>query len=86
MPEGARLPLAIFVEVAGRKMQPEFESILERHIHSFLSEPMGVMHLGQRDTVWLRISKKARDAGFRIGHLGTVLLHKLQERFPGHRG
>jgi acetyl-CoA synthase len=80
--EGARLPLAIFVEVAGRKMQPEFESILERHIHSFLSEPMGVMHLGQRDTLWLRISKKARDAGFRIGHLGTVLLHKLKNDFP----
>ena len=82
VPEGARLPLAIFVEVAGRKMQPEFESILERHIHSFLSEPMGVMHLGQRDTVWLRISKKARDAGFRIEHLGTVLLHKLRNDFP----
>lgn len=80
--EGARLPLAIFVEVAGRKMQPEFESILERHIHTFLSEPMGVMHLGQRDTVWLRISKKARDAGFRIEHLGTVLLHKLKNDFP----
>jgi acetyl-CoA synthase len=82
VPEGARLPLAIFVEVAGRKMQPEFESILERHIHSFLSEPMGVMHLGQRDMVWLRISKKARDAGFRIEHLGTVLLHKLKNDFP----
>jgi len=82
VPEAARLPLAIFVEMAGRKMQPEFESILERHIHSYLSEPMGVMHLGQRDTVWLRISKKARDAGFRIEHLGTVLLHKLKNDFP----
>jgi acetyl-CoA synthase len=82
VPEGAQLPLAIYVEVAGRKMQPEFESILERHIHSFLSEPMGVMHLGQRDTVWLRISRKARDAGFRISHLGTVLLHKLKNDFP----
>jgi acetyl-CoA synthase len=80
--EGGRLPLAIFVEVAGRKMQPEFESILERHIHSFLSEPMGVMHLGQRDSVWLRISKKARDAGFKLSHLGTVLLHKLKNDFP----
>jgi acetyl-CoA synthase len=80
--EGAKLPLSIFVEVAGRKMQPEFESILERHIHSFLSEPMGVMHLGQRDSVWLRISKKARDAGFRIAHLGTVLLYKLKNDFP----
>jgi len=82
VPEAARLPLAIYVEMAGRKMQPEFESILERHIHSYLSEPMGVMHLGQRDTVWLRISKKARDAGFRIEHLGTVLLHKLKNDFP----
>lgn len=81
-PEGGHLPLAIFIEVAGRKMQPEFESILERHVHSFLSEPMGVMHLGQRDSVWLRISKKARDAGFRISHLGTVLTHKLKNDFP----
>ncbi len=80
--EGARLPLAVFVEVAGRKMQPDYESILERHIHSFLSEPMGVMHLGQRDTVWLRISKKARDSGFTIAHLGTVLIHKMKNDFP----
>jgi len=40
-PRARALPLAIFIEVAGRKMQPEFESILERHVHSFLSEPMG---------------------------------------------
>jgi acetyl-CoA synthase len=80
--EAARLPLAIFVEVAGRKMQQDFESILERHIHSFLSEPMGVMHLGQRDSVWLRISKKTRDAGFKVAHLGTVLVHKLKNDFP----
>jgi acetyl-CoA synthase len=82
VPEASRLPLAIFVEVAGRKLQPDFESILERHIHSFLSEPMGVMHLGQRDSVWLRISKKTRDAGFKISHLGTVLVHKLKNDFP----
>jgi len=61
---GRRAPAARhLVEVAGRKLQPEFESILERHIHSFLSEPMGVMHLGQRDTVWLRISKKRATPG-----------------------
>jgi acetyl-CoA synthase len=82
VPEASRLPLAIFVEVAGRKLQPDFESILERHIHSFLSEPMGVMHLGQRDSVWLRISKKTRDAGFKVSHLGTVLVHKLKNDFP----
>jgi acetyl-CoA synthase len=32
--------------------------------------------------VWLRISKKTRDAGFKIAHLGTVLLHKLKNDFP----
>ncbi|MCX6640448.1 MAG: CO dehydrogenase/CO-methylating acetyl-CoA synthase complex subunit beta, partial [bacterium] len=49
IPELAQLPLAIWVEVAGRKMQKDFESILERYIHTLLSMPMGVMHLGQRD-------------------------------------
>ena len=56
----AQLPLAIRVHVAGRKMQKDFESILERHIHSFLSMPMGVMHLGQRNVIWLRISRQAK--------------------------
>ena len=54
LPEGGALPLGILVEVAGRRMQKDFESILERHIHSFLSMPMGVMHLGQRNVIWLR--------------------------------
>jgi len=80
--EGAILPLAILVEVAGRKMQKDFESILERHIHSFLSEAMGVMHIGQRDVVWLRISKDAAKAGFKIRHLGVILRSKMLNDFP----
>ncbi len=78
----AQLPLAIRVEVAGRKMQKDFESILERHIHHFLSMPMGVMHLGQRDVVWLRISKTAKTAGFKFRHLGVVLHSMLINEFP----
>jgi len=80
--DGAQLPLAILVKVAGRKMQKDFESILERHIHTFLSMPMGVMHLGQRDVIWLRIGKEAKKAGFRISHLGTILRAKLLSEFP----
>ncbi len=82
MPDRARFPLAIYAEVAGRKMQPDFESILERHIHSFLSEPMGVMHLGQRDINWIRISQEAKKAGFRLKHLGVFLRHRLMAEFP----
>ena len=80
--EGSALPLAILVEVAGREMQKDFESILERHIHTFLSEAMGVMHLGQRDTVWLRISKDAAKSGFKIRHLAEILRSKMINDFP----
>jgi acetyl-CoA synthase len=82
VPEASALPLAILVEVAGRKMQKDFESILERHIHSFLSEAMGVMHIGQRDVVWLRISKDAAKAGFKLKHLGVILRSKMLNDFP----
>ena len=82
VPEGTILPLAIVVQVAGRKMQKDFESILERHIHSFLSEAMGVMHIGQRDVLWLRVSKDAAKAGFRMRHLGVILRSKMLNDFP----
>ncbi|MDD5131011.1 MAG: hypothetical protein PHS66_08215, partial [Candidatus Omnitrophica bacterium] len=48
------LPLAIIVDVFGRKMQKDFEPILERQIHRFVNYCMGLMHMGQRDMVWIR--------------------------------
>jgi len=71
--EGGRLPLGIVVEVAGRKMQPDFESVLERQIHTLINEAQGVWHMGQRDINWLRISKDAFKAGFKVAHLGSIL-------------
>jgi len=47
--EGGAMPLSIEVLVAGRKMQRDFEGILERQIHRWLSHAMGFMHTGQRD-------------------------------------
>ena len=35
--EGAQIPLGIWVEVAGREMQTDFEPILERQIHDFIN-------------------------------------------------
>ena len=40
MKEGASYPLGILVEVAGRKMQHDFEPILERQVHTFINEAM----------------------------------------------
>jgi len=75
--QGSRsMPLAIIVEVAGRKCQKDFEPILERQIHRFVNYAMGIMHVGQRDMNWIRISKDAFNKGFRLKHMG-VLLHAM---------
>ena len=79
---GKALPLAIWVEVAGRKMQSDFEPILERQIHHLINGAEGIWHMGQRDIIWVRISKSAFDRGFRIAHLGEILHAKLLNDYP----
>ncbi len=79
--DGSSAPLGILVEVAGRKMQVDFEPILERQIHKFLNYAMGIFHMGQRDMNWLRISKEARKAGFKIRHFGDILIAKLHDEY-----
>ncbi len=80
--EGSALPLGIVVEVAGRKMQEDFESILERQIHHLINGAEGIWHMGQRDIVWTRISKKAQAKGFKIRHYGEIIHAKLINDFP----
>ncbi len=81
VPAGSRLPMAICVEVAGREMQDDFEPILERQIHHLINYAQGVMHIGQRDIAWIRISKQAVEKGFKISHIGTILHAKLHQDF-----
>ncbi|MFC1917153.1 acetyl-CoA decarbonylase/synthase complex subunit alpha/beta [Chloroflexota bacterium] len=78
---GSRLPLAITVEVAGREMQDDFEPILERQIHHLINYAQGVMHIGQRDIAWLRVSKQAVDKGFTLEDIGKLLHAKLHQDF-----
>jgi len=75
------LPLAIIVEVFGRKMQKDFEPILERQIHRFVNYAMGLMHVGQRDMNWIRISNDAFNKGFRLSHLGIILHAMLHQEY-----
>ncbi len=82
VPEGGAIPYAMIVDVAGRKMQPDFESVLERRFHNFLSEAMGIMHTGQRDMIWIRVSKEARKAGLLLKHFGVIVHAKLLKEFP----
>jgi acetyl-CoA synthase len=79
--QGGKLPIGIVIEVAGRKMQPDFEPVLERQIHTFINEAQGVWHMGQRDISWIRISKDAFKAGFRLKHIGLLLHAKYHDEY-----
>ncbi len=81
LPAGTKLPLAILVEVAGRQMQEDYEPILERQIHHLLNYAQGIMHIGQRDIAWLRISKSAVEKGFTLRDIGVILHANLHEDF-----
>ncbi len=78
---GTRLPLGILVEVAGRKMQEDFEPILERQIHHLINYAQGLMHIGQRDIAWLRVGKAAVEKGFTLSHIGSILHAKYHQDF-----
>jgi acetyl-CoA synthase len=42
---------------------------------------MGIFHMGQRDMNWLRISKEAKAAGFKIRHFADILRLKILEEY-----
>ena len=73
VPAKSILPMAIVVEVAGRQFEADYEPILERQVHHLINYTQGVMHIGQRDIAWLRVSKQAVAKGFRLKHIGTIL-------------
>jgi acetyl-CoA synthase len=80
--QGMALPLGIWVEVAGRKMQTDFEPILERQIHHLVNGAEGIWHMGQRDIAWTRISKNGFARGLRLKHYGEILHAKLLSDYP----
>ena len=75
------LALATYIEVAGKKMQTDFESVIERKIHAWFNYMEGVMHTGQRNQVRIRVSNAAFDAGLRIKHFAEVLYFMIMDEF-----
>jgi acetyl-CoA synthase len=78
---GAAMALGMLVEVAGREFQEDFETVLERRIHEFISCANGIFHMGQRAITWLRISKEAFQKGFRLRHFGEILVAKIHDEY-----
>ena len=81
IPVGSKISLSYTVEVAGKAMQADFESVMERKFHAYLNCIEGVMHTGQRDMIRIRISKADFEAGFKFRHLGEVLYAKIKSEF-----
>ena len=81
VPVGSKISLSYTVKVAGKAMQPDFESVMERKFHSWINCIEGVMHTGQRDMIRVRISKADFEAGFKFKHIGEVLYAKVKSEF-----
>ncbi len=78
---GSRLHFAMVAEVAGRRFQEDFEPILERQNHHLINQAQGIMHIGQRDIAWIRISKQAVEKGFKLKHIGRIIHAKYHQEF-----
>jgi acetyl-CoA synthase len=78
---GTRLHFAMVAEVAGRSFQEDFEPILERQNHHLINQAQGIMHIGQRDIAWMRISKQAVEKGFTLEHIGKIIYAKYHQDF-----
>ncbi len=79
--EAGHMDMGIVVEVAGRKMQDDFEPVLERQIHYFVNGASGIQHIGQRDIAWIRLSKAAAEKGFNLKHFGEILYARFHADF-----
>ncbi|HLC15103.1 MAG TPA: CO dehydrogenase/CO-methylating acetyl-CoA synthase complex subunit beta, partial [Thermodesulfovibrionia bacterium] len=79
--KGGVVPLGIVIDVAGKKMQPDFEPVIERKVHHNTNEAQGVWHMGQRDINWVRISNGAKNEGFTLEHLGVIHNTMMKKRF-----
>ncbi len=81
IPDGGTTHLGILVNVYGKNMQKDFESVLERRIHQFVNFAEGAWHTGQRNLLWVRLSKNSVKAGLKLRHIGDILTTKLKHEF-----
>ncbi|NLL94487.1 MAG: CO dehydrogenase/CO-methylating acetyl-CoA synthase complex subunit beta [Thermoplasmatales archaeon] len=79
--EGSAIPLAMVVKVYGAGMHGDLEPVLERRFHQSINYAEGVWHTGQRSSNWVRVSKFAKEKGFKFRDLGRALIHGIRREF-----
>jgi len=83
MPEGKATPIGILVEIAGEKVEPDLEGVVERRIHEYSNYIEGFMHLNQRYDIWIRLSKKSYKKGLNsLRYIGLVMLDLFKNELP----
>jgi acetyl-CoA decarbonylase/synthase complex subunit beta len=83
MEQGKAYPIGILIEVAGSKLEPELEGVIERRIHAYSNYIEGFMHLNQSYDIWLRVSKKGFQKGLNsFEHIGKVLQRLFKSELP----
>ncbi len=65
MEEGGTYPYAMIYYIAGEKVEPDLEPVIERRNHDFQNYIEGYMHLNQRYDIWIRIGKNAVKKGLK---------------------
>lgn len=83
MEEEKAYPFGILIEVAGPKLEPELEGVIERRIHAYSNYIEGFMHLNQRYDIWLRLGKKSFQKGLNsFEYIGKVLHRLFKSELP----
>ncbi|MBN2518527.1 MAG: CO dehydrogenase/CO-methylating acetyl-CoA synthase complex subunit beta [Candidatus Altiarchaeota archaeon] len=82
LPEGSTNNFFIYLKIAGSDLEEDLEGVVERRIHDIFNYIQGVMHLNQREYVWVRIGKESFKAGLRLSHMGAILSEYIKKEFP----
>ncbi len=83
MKEGSRHPYAMIYRIAGKLVETDLESIVERRNHDFQNYIQGYMHLNQRDSVWVRINKDAIKKGLKsFEHIAKATMMLFKNELP----
>jgi len=80
---GGSYPLGIYIEVAGKQLEPELEGVVERRIHAYSNYIEGFMHLNQRYDIWIRLGKRSYERGVNsLQVIGKVLQRLFKSELP----
>ena len=81
--EGGSYPLGILIEVAGKELEKDLEPVIERRVHMYTNYIEGFWHMGSRNIMWMRLSKKSFKKGLTsFKWIGQALLKLFKAELP----